>query len=161
MFVMSTRSVDGTNVIATEILDSHLRALQPGHLIDVESSDLHTVKPWFQGKTDFSPSVPDLTDDGFILIGGRLEVIHQQPAAAIIYRRRQHIISLYLSPSLGTDLKPQLEVLAGYHLLHWSRDKMNYWAVSDVAPADLRDFATLIEKATETSHEKPESKSER
>jgi len=110
MFVMSTRSVDGTNVIATEILDSHLRALQPGHLIDVESSDLHTVKPWFQGKTDFSPSVPDLTDDGFILIGGRLEVIHQQPAAAIIYRRRQHIISLYLSPSLGTDLKPQLEV---------------------------------------------------
>jgi len=137
---------NGTNAVATEILDNHLRALQPGHLIDVESSDQHTVKPWFQGKTDFSPPVPDLTNDGFVLVGGRLEVIHQQPTAAIVYKRRQHVISLYVSPSLGGEATPALQDLGGYHLLHWSQDRMSYWAVSDVASADLRDFANLIDQ---------------
>ncbi|MBV8842310.1 MAG: anti-sigma factor, partial [Bryobacterales bacterium] len=99
IFLPRMRTAGSTNIIAAEILDNHLRALQPGHLFDVESSDQHTVKPWFQGKTDFSPPVPDLTNDGFILVGGRLEVIHQQPAAAIVYKRRQHVISLYASSS--------------------------------------------------------------
>ena len=138
------RNTDGTNAIAAEILDNHLRGLQPGHLFDVESSDRHTVKPWFQGRTDFSPPVPDLTNDGFVLVGGRLDVIHQQPAAAIVYRRRQHVISLYVSASPGADAKPAFQDLGGYHLLHWSQDNMSYWAVSDVAPADLSDFANLI-----------------
>lgn len=138
------RTTNGTSAIAAEILDNHLRALQPGHLFDVESSDQHTVKPWFQGKTDFSPPVPDLTNDGFILVGGRFEVIHQQPAAAIVYKRRQHVISLYVSPSPGGEAKPALQDLGGYHLLHWSHDNMSYWAVSDVAAADLRDFSSLI-----------------
>ena len=141
------RTTDGTSAIAAEILDNHLRALQPGHLFDVESSDQHTVKPWFQGKTDFSPPVPDLTNDGFTLVGGRFEVIHQQPAAAIVYKRRQHVISLYVSPSLGGEAKPTLQDLGGYHLLHWSHDNMSYWAVSDVASADLRDFSSLIDQA--------------
>jgi anti-sigma factor RsiW len=147
MFLPMMRSTDGTNAIAAEILDNHLRALQPGHLIDVENSDQHTVKPWFQGKTDFSPPVPDLTNDGFVLIGGRLEVIHQQPAAAIIYKRRQHVISLYVSPSLGGETKPAIRNSGGYHLLHWSQDNISYWAVSEVAEADLRDFANLIDQA--------------
>jgi anti-sigma factor RsiW len=134
----------GTDVIAAEILDSHLRALQPMHPVDVPSSDQHTVKPWFQGKIDFSPPVPDLTKDDFILIGGRLEVIHQQPAAAIVYRRRQHVISLYVAPSPGADSKTELREMGGYHLLHWMRNNMSYWAVSDVDPADLRTFADLI-----------------
>ena len=142
------RTANETSTIAAEILDNHLRALQPGHLFDVESSDQHTVKPWFQGKTDFSPPVPDLTDDGFVLVGGRLEVIHQQPAAAIVYRRRQHVISLYVVPSPGTDAKGTLQDSEGYHLLHWSQDNMSYWAVSDMATADLRDFMTLINQPT-------------
>jgi anti-sigma factor RsiW len=145
------RATNGTNEVASEILDNHLRALQPGHLFDVESSDQHTVKPWFQGRTDFSPPVPDLTNDGFILVGGRLEVIHQQPAAAIVYKRRQHVISLYVSPSLGSEAKPVLQDLGGYHLLNWSHNNMSYWAVSDVASADLRDFATLINQAKKNS----------
>ena len=145
--VLLMRNMDGTNAIAAEILDSHLRALQPGHSFDVESSDQHTVKPWFQGKTDFSPPVPDLTNDGFILVGGRVEVIHQQPAAAIVYRRRQHVISLYVSPWIAAETKPTLQDLGGYHLLHWSHNGMSYWAVSDVASADLRDFANLIDQA--------------
>ena len=147
VFLPMMRSTGGTNAAAAEILDAHLRALQPGHLFDVQSSDQHTVKPWYQGKTDFSPPVPDLTNDGFVLVGGRLEVIHQQPAAAIVYQRRQHIISLYVSSSPGVEAKLVLQDLGGYHLLHWSKDNMSYWAVSDVAAADLRDFATLIDQA--------------
>ena len=132
------------DAVATEILDNHLRALQAVHQVDVPSSDQHTVKPWFQGKTDFSPPVPDLTRDDFILVGGRLEVIRQQPAAAIVYRRRQHLIDLYVSPSSGADSKTEIRELGGYHLLHWARHNMSYWAVSDVDAADLWTFAALI-----------------
>jgi anti-sigma factor RsiW len=138
------RTSNGTDAISAEILDNHLRALQAVHQVDVPSSDQHTVKPWFQGKTSFSPPVPDLTKDDFILVGGRLEVIHQQPAAAIVYRRRLHVIDLYVSPSQGADSKTELRDLGGYHLLHWIQDNMSYWAVSDVTIADLRTFADLI-----------------
>ena len=145
MFSVSlTRSAREADAIGVEVLDNHLRALQPSHLVDVPSSDQHTVKPWFQGKTSFSPPVPDLTKDDFILIGGRLEVIHQQPAAAIVYRRRQHVISLYVSPSPGADTRAELRELGGYHLLHWMQHDMSYWAVSDVDPNDLRKFTDLI-----------------
>ena len=133
-----------TDAISAEILDNHLRALQAVHPVDVPSSDQHTVKPWFQGKTSFSPPVPDLSGHDFILIGGRLEVIHRQPAAAIVYRLRQHVIDLYVSPSAGADSKTELRDLGGYHLLHWMQDNMSYWAVSDVDPNDLRTFADLI-----------------
>jgi len=136
--------VRATDPVAAEILDNHLRDLQPMHLVDVPSTDQHTVKPWFQGKTNFSPPVPDLAQDGFILIGGRLEVIHQQPAAAIVYRRRQHIISLYVSPSPGANSKLDLTELGGYHLLHWRQNNASYWAVSDVDPNDLRRFGELV-----------------
>jgi anti-sigma factor RsiW len=138
------RTGSGTDAIAAEILDNHLRALEPMHQVDVPSSDQHTVKPWFQGKINFSPPVPDLTTDGFILVGGRLEVIHQQPAAAIVYRRRQHVIDLYVSPSAGADSNTELRELGGYHLLHWMQNNMSYWAVSDVDTTDLRTFADLI-----------------
>jgi anti-sigma factor RsiW len=114
------------------------------HQVDVLSTDQHTVKPWFQGKINFSPPVPDLTKEDFVLLGGRLEVIHQQPAAAIVYRRRQHIVSLYVSPSQGADLKPELRDFGGYHLLHWLQNNMGYWAVSDVDPSDLRTFGDLV-----------------
>ena len=138
------RTSGGKDAIAAEILDNHLRALAPMHSVDVPSSDQHTVKPWFQGKTSFSPPVPDLTKDDFILVGGRLEVIHQQPAAAIVYRRRQHVIDLYVSPSQGADSKTELHELGGYHLIEWTQNNMSYWAVSDVDPTDLRTFADLI-----------------
>ncbi len=133
-----------TDAIGAEILDNHLRGLQAVHQVDVPSSDQHTVKPWFQGKTSFSPPVPDLSEHDFILVGGRLEVIRQQPAAAVVYRRRQHVIDLYVSPSAGADSKMELRDLGGYHLLHWMQDNMSYWAVSDVDSNDLRTFADLI-----------------
>jgi anti-sigma factor RsiW len=151
VYLPTLRNTDGNNAMAMEILDSHLRSLQPGHLIDVESSDRHTVKPWFQGKTDFSPPVPDLTNDGFTLVGGRFEVIDRQPAAAIVYKRGQHVISLYVAPSPTGDQKPALRELSGYRLLRWVHGGMRYWAVSDVAQTDLRDFAGLIDQAGEKS----------
>jgi anti-sigma factor RsiW len=134
----------GTDALAAEILDNHLRALQPMHQVDVPSTDQHTVKPWFQGKINFSPPVPDLSKDDFVLIGGRLEVIHQQPAAAIVYRRRQHIVSLYVLPSPGRDSKIELHELGGFHLLQWTKNNMSNWAVSDVDSTDLRKFADLV-----------------
>jgi len=142
--IPALRTGGGADAIAAEILDSHLRALQAVHQVDVPSSDQHTVKPWFQGKTDFSPPVPDLSKDDFVLVGGRLEVIRQQPAAAIVYRRRQHVIDLYVSPSPGPDSRIELHDLGGYHLLQWTQNNMSYWAVSDVDAADLRTFADLI-----------------
>jgi anti-sigma factor RsiW len=134
----------GSDSLRSEILDSHLRSLQPVHPVDVPSSDQHTVKPWFQGKIDFSPPVPDLSAEGFVLTGGRLEVIHQQPAAAIVYQRRQHVISMYVSPSAGADSGPQARELGGYHLLEWRKNNLSFWAVSDVDARDLRTFADLI-----------------
>jgi anti-sigma factor RsiW len=133
------------DLLAGEILDSHLRALQAEHPVDVPSSDRHTVKPWFQGKTSFSPPVPDLSKSDFVLVGGRLEVIGQQPAAAIEYRRRQHVIHLYVSPSAGEDSKVELRDVGGYHLLHWRRNGLSYWAVSDLNGGELREFAEAVQ----------------
>jgi len=130
--------------VRVAVLDNHLRSLQPMHSVDVPSSDQHTVKPWFQGKLNFSPPVPDLSASGYVLVGGRLEVVGQQPAAAIVYRLRQHVISLYVSASTSGDAKPELADVGGYHVLHWSKDRMNFWAVSDVNAADLQHFADLI-----------------
>lgn len=133
----------------SEILDNHLRALQPNHLVDIPSSDRHTVKPWFQGKTSFSPPTPDLTAEGFVLVGGRLEIMHQQPAAAIVYTHGLHVISLYVS-EMSNSNTASIEVrdLQGYHVLHWSRSGVNYWAVSDLNAAELRKFADLIAAAS-------------
>jgi anti-sigma factor RsiW len=127
-----------------EILDSHLRSLLSNHLVDVPSSDQHTVKPWFQGKTTFSPRVQDLSSSGFPLIGGRLEVIHRRPAAAIVYKRREHIINLYIAPWDGAPAKPAAEEIEGYHLVHWTENGLQYVAVSDLNAADLQTFAGLI-----------------
>ena len=129
--------------MVTEAVNDHLRILSSEHPVAVGSGGIHQVKPWFQGKTSFSPPVPDLTDHGFVLIGGQMEVIHRHPVAAIVYKRRQHIISLYVSRAEGEAAEPALTDLSGYHLVHWTGD-LEYWAVSDVAPADLRDFADLI-----------------
>ena len=100
--IHSTRQAEA---VEAEVLDSHLRALQLGHLLDVPTSDQHTVKPWFQGKTSFSPLVPDLTGNGFVPAGGRLEVIHQQPAAALVYMRSS-MSSAYISPLARRRLQP-------------------------------------------------------
>jgi anti-sigma factor RsiW len=133
--------------IVAAILDAHLRSLQPAHLTDVLSSDQHTVKPWFDGKLDFSPPVTDLTADGFPLAGGRLDVIGNRSVAALVYGRRKHFVNLFVWPSAeGDTTSPISGATRGYHWIHWARGGMSFWAVSDAAAADLAEFARLLQR---------------
>jgi anti-sigma factor RsiW len=126
---------------------SHVRALQPGHLEDVASTDQHTVKPWFDGRIDFAPPVRDFAAAGFPLIGGRLDYIEGRPVAALVYQRGKHIIDVYVWPEAATAaLRPTTDELNGYNVVHWTQDGMTFWAVSDVEPGQLRAFAAAWRK---------------
>jgi len=136
-----------SDALADQLLGSHVRSLMPGHLIDVQSSDQHTVKPWFNGKLDFSPPVYDFAGRGFPLIGGRLEYVGGRPVAALVYGRRQHLINVFLWPTAGglTGGRPAT-TRQGYHLLHWTTPAYSYWVASDLGLPELRDFAALLER---------------
>ncbi len=124
-----------------EILDSHLRSLMANHLVDVPSSDRHTVKPWFQGKTSFSPPALDLTAQGFNLVGGRLEIVGGRPAAAVVYKRRDHVINLFIFEGGDSAAGLSQQEVDGYHLVRWTGGGLSYCAVSDLNAAELRAFA--------------------
>ena len=128
-----------------EIVSGHVRSLMADHLTDVASSDKHTVKPWFDGKLDFSPAVVDLADHGFPLVGGRLDYLGNRSVAALVYARQKHFINLFVWPSTreGDLGEPKLS-RHGFHLIHWNAAEMSYWAVSDLNPAELEDFAGLM-----------------
>ena len=125
-------------LVASAVLAGHIRSLQPGHLIDVPSSDRHTVKPWFQGKLDFSPPVPDLSELGWALVGGRLDYVDGRPVAALVYQRRLHNINVFLWPHHGSaDDGIGEEDGKGYQILHWNGAETTYWVVSDLNKAEL------------------------
>ena len=129
---------------AREVVDDHLRSLTGNHLTDVLSSNQHTVKPWFDGRLHFTPPVEDLGPQGFPLIGGRLDYLDNRPVAAVVYRRRQHIINLFIAPAEhAADARPTSQVRAGYNIVHWTKSGMTYWAVSSVSAAELGKFAQL------------------
>jgi len=128
-----------------EIVSGHVRSLMADHLTDVASSDKHTVKPWFDGKLDFSPAVVDLADHGFPLVGGRLDYLGSRSVAALVYARQKHFINLFVWPSTREgDLGEPKSSRHGFHLIHWNAAEMSYWAVSDLNPAELEEFAGLI-----------------
>lgn len=127
-----------------ELLSSHVRSLQADHLSDVVSSDRHTVKPWFNGKLNFSPPVIDLAAQEFPLVGGRLDYLNDHTVAVLIYRHNQHPINLYVWPSTDGNVVPQVQDRQGYHLIHWAVGGMSYWAVSDLATNELELFVNTL-----------------
>ncbi len=117
----------------------------PGHLSDVESTDQHTVKPWFDGKLDFAPPVENFTEQGFPLIGGRLDYLDHHPAAALVYARRKHFVSVFLLPATGEPDRAESQTTErGYNVISWTRGAMNYWLVSDLNPSELEELAKLL-----------------
>ena len=143
---------DDEQRIESEVVSAHLRSLQAGHLIDVVSTDQHTVKPWFNGKLDVSPPVIDLTAQGFTLIGGRLDYLDARAIGAVVYKRRQHVINLFVAQTGNTERKAaKMETMQGFSVLRWSEQGMNFWAVSDIGADELNEFGEKFEKALGTS----------
>ncbi len=132
--------------VAEFAVASHMRALLSSQPTDVSSSDRHAVKPWFNGRIAAAPRVVDLTAEGFPLVGGRIDVIGRLAVPTLVYRHRQHLISLFaLPPSSGTDAARH--TIAGYNVMSWSADGVAYWAVSDLAGSDLTAFARAFRAA--------------
>ena len=132
-----------------QLADAHVRSLQADHLVDIPTSDRHVVRPWFNGKIGFaSPPAPDLAAEGFPLVGGRLDYADGRPIAAVVYRRRAHVINLFVLPAKGGLQLPRLgPAPGGYAMLHWTDRGLDYWAVSDAEPAELKGFREAFEKA--------------
>jgi anti-sigma factor RsiW len=135
------------DTLTQEVVQAHVRALMVDHLADVASTDRHTVKPWFEGKLDFAPTVNDFTAEGFPLVGGRLDYLDGRAAAGLVFRSNQHVINLFEWPTTDASTHPpRLLSRRGYQLYTWQRDSLTYWAISDLNAVDLQTFAQLWQR---------------
>jgi anti-sigma factor RsiW len=132
---------DNDQRVLGDVVAAHVRSLQGEHLTDVQTSDQHTVKPWFNGKLDLAPPVLDLTAQGFTLIGGRLDYIDEKTVASIVYRRRKHVINLFVMQASDAEYQPaKLNTVQGYNVLHWRAHGLEFFAISDINEEELREF---------------------
>jgi len=145
--VTSFRPHRDADRLAQNIVSSHVRSLIGTHLLDVPSSDQHTVKPWFNGKLDFSPDVEDFASRGFPLMGGRIEYMEDRPVAALVYQRRRHVINVFVWPTASSTNGAGELPRKGFNMIHWSKAGMTYWAVSDLALSELRQFADFYKES--------------
>ncbi len=145
---------DDEQRIMSDVVSAHLRSLQAGHLTDVVSTDQHTVKPWFNGKLDVAPPVIDLTALGFTLVGGRLDYVDARPIGAVVYRRRQHVINLFVAQTASMEHRAaRTETFQGFNIRYWSDRGLNFWAISDIGADELAEFGDKFEKAMRTNTE--------
>jgi anti-sigma factor RsiW len=134
--------------IKSDLVSAHLRSLQADHLTDVLSTDQHTVKPWFNGRLDVAPPVVDLTAQGFTLIGGRLDYLDGKAVAALVYRRRVHVINLFAHQDLSIRASgTSMETVQGFNIRQWKSHGFGLWAVSDLNADELEDFGRKFEIA--------------
>ncbi len=141
------RSDDQERVLG-DVVSAHVRSLQGDHLTDVQTTDQHTVKPWFNGKLDLAPPVVDLAAQGFTLIGGRLDYLDGRAVASIVYRRRKHVINLFVAPALDSpSRRTKLFSSQGYNICRWSAHGLEYFAVSDINADELREFVEKFEQS--------------
>ncbi len=131
--------------LAREVTAAHVRSLMADHLMDIASSDRHTVKPWIDGKLDFSPPVEDLAAQGYPLAGGRLDYLGGRGVMALVYRRHAHVINLFIWPQAPqADSGVRFDSVQGYNVAHFTRASMAFWAVSDVSPEEFETFVGLV-----------------
>ncbi len=135
--------------IERQVVAGHVRSLMASHLTDVASTDRHIVKPWFTGKLDFAPPVVDLAEQGFPLVGGRLDYLQGRPAAALVYRKGAHTINVFVIPGAdaGRSTSPDATVHQGYQLAQWQAGGMRFWAVSDIGRDEMARFAQALSTA--------------
>jgi anti-sigma factor RsiW len=132
------------DALAQDVVSSQARSLVAEHLYSVKSSNTHTVKPWLDKRLDFAVPVTNLEAEGYPLAGGRLDYLHNERVAALVYERRDHIINVFVWPTTAADEPPQTQTRRGYHLIHWTRGGLTYWAISDLNEAELQQFVELL-----------------
>jgi anti-sigma factor RsiW len=149
--VIAVIGPDGDQRVLGDVISAHVRSLQADHLTDVQTSDQHTVKPWFNGKLDISPPVVDLTAQGFRLIGGRLDYVDGKAAASIVYLRRRHVINVFVAQAAGAeDQKEKLQTMHGFNIERWTARGLDFFAISDLNAEELREFVDKFETAQQS-----------
>ncbi|PWU10224.1 MAG: anti-sigma factor [Terriglobia bacterium] len=129
------------DLLERDIVQEHVRSLLADHLLDVNSPDRQTVKPWFRGKLDYAPEVADLSSQGFELVGGRLDYLGGRAVSALVYQRAQHVINVFVWPEAGQpDQAPQPHSIAGFNAVNWRSKGMNWWAISDLNSVELEEL---------------------
>jgi anti-sigma factor RsiW len=129
---------------AVTAVAAHVRATLGDHLIEVASSDRHTVKPWLSARLDYSPPVRDLANEGFTLIGGRLDYLERRPVATLVYRRGEHTIDVFVRPDTSRMSTSALRTVRGFNVARASGPSMDWLAVSDAEPAELSAFVQRL-----------------
>jgi len=138
--VIGVIKTDHDQQVLGEVVSAHVRSLQGAHLTDVQTSDQHTVKPWFNGKLDISPPVVDLTAQGFTLIDGRLDYLDGKSIASIVYQRRKHVINLFVTDGGAEPQRVKRDTIQGFNVVRWTASDLEFFAVSDINTQELQEF---------------------